>query len=163
MGLKPSTVEQAKFEYSPLRKIFNKGLDKEEEKKEGLLKRLKNIETNQNSNNNDKSNLSNARSESSTKKFINDDERQTSFEYLQDNTKQFFLAYSDIFDSDLKELFNYIGSEEKKSVDYELLSRQILLPSGNVFSFLNEHGDLYNFWLILLLNIQIQTTSNYSK
>ena len=44
LGLKPSTVEQAKFEYSPLSKIFNKGLDKEEDKKEGLLKRLKNIE-----------------------------------------------------------------------------------------------------------------------
>ena len=44
MGLKSSTVEQAKFEYSPLGKIFNKGLEKEEDKKEGLLKRLKNIE-----------------------------------------------------------------------------------------------------------------------
>ena len=44
LGLKPSTVEQAKFEYSPLGKIFNKGLDKDEDKKEGLLKRLKNIE-----------------------------------------------------------------------------------------------------------------------
>ena len=38
LGLKPSTVEQAKFEYSPLGKIFEDG------KKEGLLKRLKNIE-----------------------------------------------------------------------------------------------------------------------
>ena len=44
LGLKPSTVEQAKFEYSPLGKIFNKGLDKDEDKKEELLKRLKNIE-----------------------------------------------------------------------------------------------------------------------
>ena len=45
LGLKPSTVEQAKFEYSSLGKVFNKGLDEEEEdKKEGLLKRLKNIE-----------------------------------------------------------------------------------------------------------------------
>ena len=44
LGFKPSTVEQAKFEYSPLDKIFNKGLDEEENKKEGLLKRLKNIE-----------------------------------------------------------------------------------------------------------------------
>ena len=43
LGLKPSTLKQAKFEYSPLGKFFNKGL-KEEEKKEGLLKRLKNIE-----------------------------------------------------------------------------------------------------------------------
>ena len=43
LGLKPSTVEQAKFEYSPLGKNFNKGLDKDDQK-EGLLKRLKNIE-----------------------------------------------------------------------------------------------------------------------
>ena len=43
LGFKPSTVEQAKFEYSPLGEIFNKGLDKEE-KKERLLKRLKYIE-----------------------------------------------------------------------------------------------------------------------
>ena len=43
MGLKPSTIEQTKFEYSPLGKIFNKGLS-EDHKKEGLLKRLKNIE-----------------------------------------------------------------------------------------------------------------------
>ena len=42
LGLKPSTVEQAKFEYSPLGKIFNKGLDKDDQK-EGLFKRLKNI------------------------------------------------------------------------------------------------------------------------
>ena len=37
LGLKPSTIEKAKFEYSPL------GLS-EEDKKEGLLKKLKNIE-----------------------------------------------------------------------------------------------------------------------
>ena len=43
LNYKPSTVEQAKFDYSPLSKFFNKGL-KEEDKKEGLLKRLKNIE-----------------------------------------------------------------------------------------------------------------------
>ena len=42
LGLKPSIVEKAKFEYSLLGKIFNKGLDKEN-KKEGLLKRLENI------------------------------------------------------------------------------------------------------------------------
>ena len=42
LDLKPSTVEQAKFEYSPLGKIFNKGLS-EDDKKEGLFKRLENI------------------------------------------------------------------------------------------------------------------------
>ena len=44
LGLKRSTAKQAKFEYSPLGKIFNKGLDEDKDKKEGLLKRLKNIE-----------------------------------------------------------------------------------------------------------------------
>ena len=43
LGLKPSTIEQAKFEYSALDKIFNKGLDKDD-KKEGLFKRPKYIE-----------------------------------------------------------------------------------------------------------------------
>ena len=35
LGHKPSTIEQAKFEYSPLGKAFNKGLS-EEDKKEGF-------------------------------------------------------------------------------------------------------------------------------
>ena len=43
LGLRPNTIEQARFEYSPLGKIFNKGLDKDN-KKGGLFKRLKNIE-----------------------------------------------------------------------------------------------------------------------
>ena len=43
LGLKPNTMEQAKFEYSPLGKIFNKRLS-EDDKKERLFKRLKNIE-----------------------------------------------------------------------------------------------------------------------
>ena len=42
LGLKPNTIEQAKFEYSPLGKIFNKGLDKDNKK--GLFKSLKNVE-----------------------------------------------------------------------------------------------------------------------
>ena len=40
LNYKRSTIDQAKFDYSPLSKLFNKGLE-EEEKKEGLLKRLK--------------------------------------------------------------------------------------------------------------------------
>ena len=42
LGLKPSTVEQSKFEYSRLGKIFNKGLDKNDQK-ERLFKKLTNI------------------------------------------------------------------------------------------------------------------------
>ena len=43
LGIKLSTVEQAKFKCSPLGKIFNRELDKDD-KKEGLFKRLKHIE-----------------------------------------------------------------------------------------------------------------------
>ena len=43
LNYKPNAFEQAKFEYSPLGKVFIDGLDKSY-KKEGLLKRLKNIE-----------------------------------------------------------------------------------------------------------------------
>ena len=44
LGLKPSTIEQAKFEYFPLGKIFNKGLNEDDEEEE-LFKRLKSIES----------------------------------------------------------------------------------------------------------------------
>ena len=45
LGYKPDVVQKAKFEYSPLGQVFNKGL-KTDEKQVGLLKRLKNIEDN---------------------------------------------------------------------------------------------------------------------
>ena len=45
LGLKPSTAERAKFEYSPLGKVFTKRLDKDDQK-EGF-KRLKYIENSQ--------------------------------------------------------------------------------------------------------------------
>ena len=41
LNYKPSTAEQEKFDYSPSSKFFSKLL--KEEKKEELLKRLKNI------------------------------------------------------------------------------------------------------------------------
>ena len=43
LGYKPHIAQNAKFEYSTLGQVFNKGLDTSD-KKEGLLKRLKNIE-----------------------------------------------------------------------------------------------------------------------
>ena len=42
LGLKPITIEQTKFEYTPLGKIFNEALSKDDQK-EGLFKRWKNI------------------------------------------------------------------------------------------------------------------------
>ena len=43
LGYKPDAFEQARFEYSPLGKLFTDGLDKSD-RNEGLLKKLKNIE-----------------------------------------------------------------------------------------------------------------------
>ena len=43
LGYKPDVIQKAKFEYSPFGKVFNKGLD-ESDKKEGVLKRVKDIE-----------------------------------------------------------------------------------------------------------------------
>ena len=43
LNYKPDAFEQARVEYSPLGKVFIDGLDKSD-RKEGLLKRLKNIE-----------------------------------------------------------------------------------------------------------------------
>ena len=47
LGYKPDAVENVKFEYSPMGKVFTDGLSKEDKsKKVGLFKRLKNIEDN---------------------------------------------------------------------------------------------------------------------
>ena len=59
LGLQPSTIEQTKFGYFPVGKVFNKGLEEDDDKKEGLLKTLKNIGKSQTSNND---NLSSFRS-----------------------------------------------------------------------------------------------------
>ena len=50
---KPDDLEQAKFTYSPLGKVFNDGLNKKDNtKKVGILQRIKNIKDNLNSNDN---------------------------------------------------------------------------------------------------------------
>ena len=43
LGYRSNPVQKAKFEYSPLGQVFNKGLDSSK-KQEGLLKIIKNIE-----------------------------------------------------------------------------------------------------------------------
>ena len=44
LGCKPGVVEKARFEYSSFSEVFDKGLIKEKDKKQELLKKLKNIE-----------------------------------------------------------------------------------------------------------------------
>ena len=55
LGYKPDAFEQVKFEYSPLGKVFTDGLDNSDKNK-GIFQRLKNIEDNLNSNDDDNDN-----------------------------------------------------------------------------------------------------------
>ena len=50
----------------------------------------------------------------------------------------------------MKEFFKDIASEEEKNIDYKFLLRQILTPSRKTFSFLQNHGNMYNFWINVL-------------
>ena len=52
LGYKPDAFEQAKFEYSPLGKVFSDGLDKSDKNKR-ILQRLKDIKDNLNKNDDD--------------------------------------------------------------------------------------------------------------
>ena len=79
LGYRPGVLEQTKFDYSPLGKVLNKGLDDKDDKK-GLLKRLKNTEKNPAVNNNDKNKKTNdegepssVKSKSSKKTSVRDD------------------------------------------------------------------------------------------
>ena len=93
LGLKPSTVEQAKFDYSPLGKIFNKGLS-EDDKKEGLFKRLKNIENAQ-------------------KNLIRDDDNESIYyrarsEFDDENEKNKKTQQNNNIDTKPPNIFNYL-------------------------------------------------------
>ena len=48
LGYKPDALENAKFEHSPLGKVFNDGLNRKDnaDKKVGILQRLKNLSGN---------------------------------------------------------------------------------------------------------------------
>ena len=112
LDLKPSTVEQAKFEYSPLGKIFNKGLDKDDQK-EGLFKRLKNIED---------------KNEKQLKAIEDKNEKQ-----LDTNSKSLkSISYFSQLSTKAKELFEKI-KKEKNDIDPEKFV--CVKTDGTIFNF----------------------------
>ena len=100
LGLKPSTAEQAKFEYSPLGKIFNKGLKKDDQK-EGLFKRLKNIESKINSKNKKESEPIKNEEQSEVLKDESTvaDKKPKEIELLKDELDYIFKYFGKNFDS----------------------------------------------------------------
>ena len=76
-------------------------------------------------------------------------ETKTSFYYLKDKINELFKNYPNIFDSDLKNFFKDIASEEDKNINYNLLLKEIFLSSKDTFSFFDRYGDLYEFCFAL--------------
>ena len=104
LGLKQSTVEQPKFEYSPLGSIFNKGLS-EEDRKEGLLKKLENVKDK-----NEEPLNTFSTSNKASKNKINIKSR-----ILIYASKNSFVKYKDIYD--IKELSLDLYKKMNKSND----------------------------------------------
>ena len=77
LGLKPSAVDQAKFEYSPMGKIFNKGLS-DEDKKEVILKLLKDKNDELLNTNNTTNKASNNKINNQSKKLVHNTEHSFS-------------------------------------------------------------------------------------
>ena len=97
LGLKPNIIKQAKFEYSPLGKIFNKGLDRDD-KKEGLFKRLKNIENAQKGLINGNNKPDGARSKSSISSIFDSISNKSKDEDVDENEKTARELYQDEID-----------------------------------------------------------------
>ena len=131
LGLKPNTTEQARFEYSPLGKIFNKGLS-EDDQEEGLFRTLKNIENAQ-------------------KNLIRNDDKDDKDEKQQTNN----------IDTKRSNVFNYLKSlsqeandlmDEIEEVNNDIDEHKLLFIGSNKEKFnfntfrmpLNFLSDIYN-------------------
>ena len=103
LGYKPSVIDKGKFEYSPLGKIFNDVL-KEENKKEGLLKRVKNIGD---------------KSEELLKVLKDHSEKQTIISKVK-NPNFNNVSFRSLLDANSVKVFNEI-KEQGETVDYSRL------------------------------------------
>ena len=153
MGLKPNTIEQAKFEYSPLGKIFNKGLDKDD-KKEGLFKRLKNIENKVKDEN--KKELEPIKNEEQSEVLKDEltvvDKKPKETVLIKDKLDFIFNNFDQNFNSTGKKFLKKLAKDEKK-IDYNNLFFEIgdksVVKSAD---FLKEIGTLYDLFVYLLNN-----------
>ena len=141
LGLKPSTVEQAKFEYSPLGKIFNKGLS-EEDKKEGLFKRLENVKDKNEEliNRFSKTNASKNKTNNQGKKLVYN--ANHSFAELRNigNIKKLSLDSMFNLTKEYHQKCNKLINVKPRTKDKEKLKQEVLT---NVVDIYNELYDIY--------------------
>ena len=145
LGFKPSTVEQAKFEYSPLGKIFNKELDKDDQK-EGLFKRLKNIEGKIKGKN--KKELEPIKSEKQSEVLKDEstvvDKKPRKIVLLKDKSDHIFKNFGSNFNSTGKYFLIRLAKDEKK-IDYNNFFFEIDDKSVvKSVDYLKEIGTLYD-------------------
>ena len=134
LGYRPSVLEQTKFDYSSLDKVFDKGFDDKDDQKEGILNRLKNFEKNQNvnNNNNNESEPSSARSKSSKKALVNEDEGED--ENVNKKTE------CDIYQSSIEDMkgFELAGEIESKGKNSQIYVENNLNKTKNNFSDISD-------------------------
>ena len=120
---KPYAFQQAKFEYSPLGKVFTDGLDKSD-RNEGLLKRLKNIEDR---NNNQllaiKNILRPAIKGENNGSFRSDDDVNDEYKKIQDFKQQ--LIDKNILDENAVEKFDNIVDKWKQTKDKKIVYKNV--------------------------------------
>ena len=114
LGYKPDAFEQAKFEYSPLGKVFTDGLDKSD-RNEGLLKRIKNIED---KNNNQLLTIKNI-SKPAIKSNVNDE-----YKSIQNYKQE--LIDKNILHLDGVKKFDNIVNKWKQTKDKDLFSKMLM-------------------------------------
>ena len=151
LGYRPDPVQKAKFEYSPLGQVFNKGLTTDE-KSEGLLKRLKKIE--------DKTNNqliaieNNIGNQSAIKDGINNQPPSIKDRKISD-TKKFKLR--DANGNEIKELnylVDYIQNSIEKYIEGKNVSVQIRSTKDRKPIYKNYNfSDYANLWSLVKKNI----------
>ena len=157
LGYKPDVVQKAKFEYSPLGKVFNKGLD-ESDKKERLLKRSKNIDGK------NKDQLDAIKDQGEKQLDATEKQKENKLKmvekdktvYVEDKIDELFKIYRNSFDKKSKALLNTLAKNKNK-INYKNLSCRILLSDGKFheFNFFKKYGNLYD----LLQNLVTKKTT----
>ena len=152
LGCKPIVIEKARFEYSQLGKIFTEGLDKDEDKKEGLLKRLKNIEGKIKGENEKESKPIKNEDQSGVLKDQSAmaDKKLKETVLLKNKLDYIFKNFGSNFNSIGKNVLKKLAKDEK-NIDYNNLFFEIYdkFVAKDV-AFLDEFGTLYDLLIYLL-------------
>ena len=122
LGYTPDSIQKAKFEYSPLGQVFNKGLTTDE-KLEGLLKKLKNIEDD--TDNQLKAIENNISNQLSIKDGINNQPPSIKDRKIID-TKKF--KFTDVNGNEIKEL-NYLVDYMENSIEKYIEGRNFSIQT----------------------------------